>query len=151
MIDIRNMALEVEEPRESIRILKKAIALIELLFDEGDYGFWNVHLAELHIRIGHRYARLNSLDAAMEHFERGLQYAKAYDDLARTTTHTSFLVRGNVFDMCAINSSSEENDVARELGYLLESGSYQMLRDTPKMQEIIAKYQPYAGKKRTFS
>ena len=150
VVDIRNMALAVEEPRESIRILKKAIALIELLFDEGDFCFWNYHLAGLHIRIAHRYVRTNDLDAAYSNFEKGLQYAKAYDDLPQTAEHTSFLVRENVFDARNINSGTEKNDVARELGYLLESRSYQRLKDEPKMKAIIAKYEPFAGQKKAF-
>ena len=144
------MALEVEEPRESIRILKKAVALIELLFDEGDFCFWNYHLAGLHIWIAHRYVRIHNLDAAYRNFEKGLQYAKAYDDLPQTAIHTSFLVRGNVFDARNINSGTEKNEVARELGYLLESHSYQQLKDEPQMQAIIAKYEPFAGQKRAF-
>ena len=151
LVDIRNMALEVEDPLESIRILKKAIALIEILFDDGDFCFWNYHLAELYIWIGHRYARAHDPDAALKSFETGLQYAKAYDDLPQTVLHTSFLVRGNVFDVRNINSGTEENDVARELGYLMESDSYQKLKDTPQMQAIIAKYKPFAGKKKDVS
>ena len=151
MVDIRNMALTTEDPHESIRILKKAIALIELLFDDGDFCFWNYHLAEIHIWVAHRYVRVHDLDAAFENFEKGLHYAKAYDDLPQTAVHTSFLVRGNVFDARNINSGTEENDVARELGYLLQSSSYQELKDTPQMQAIIAKYQPFAGKKKDFS
>ena len=151
MVDIRNMALETEETLESIRILNKAIGLIELLFDDGDYCFWNYHLAELHILIGHRYVRAHDTDAALAYFEKGLQYAKAYDDLPQTVEHTSFLVRGNVFDVRNINSGTPKNDVARELGYLLESGSYQKLKDMPRMQAIIEKYQPFAGLKKDFS
>lgn len=151
MVDIRNMALATEDPHESIRILKKAIALIELLFDDGDFCFWNYHLAELHIWIAHRYVRVHDLDAAYSHYETGFRYTKAYDDLPKTAAHTSFLVQGNVFDARNINSGTEENDVARELGYLLQSSSYQELKNTPQMQVIIAKYGPFAGKKKDFS
>lgn len=151
MVDIRDMALEIDDPHESIRILKKAIALTELLFDDEDFCFWNYHLAELHIWIAHRYVRIHDSDSAFEHFEKGLQYAKAYDDLPQTSAHTSFLVRGNTFDARNINSGTEKNAVAREFGYLLESGSYQKLKDMPQMQAIIEKYQPFAGQKKDFS
>lgn len=151
MVDIRDMALAVKDPFESIRILQKAIALIELLFDDGDFGFCHYHLAGLHIWVAHRYVRLCDMNAAFENFEKGLQYAKAYDDLPQTTTHTSFLIRGNVFDTRNINSDTEKNNVARELSYLLESDSYRKLKDTPQMKAIIAKYQPFAGKKKAFS
>lgn len=151
MVDIRNMALNTEDPHESIRVLKKAIALIELIFDEGDYYFWNYHLAELHIWVAHRYVRMHDTMEAYNHFEMGLQYAKAYDDLPQTAAHTSFLVRGNVFDAHTIHSDTEENDVTRELRYLLQSSSYQELKDTPQMQAILTKYEPFVGKKKEFS
>lgn len=106
MVDIRNIALEAEDPHEFICILKKAIALIELLFDDGDLGFWNYHLAELHIWVAHRYVRVHGSDAAYRHFEKGVQYAKAYDDLPQTVAHRAFLVRGNVFDARNINSGN---------------------------------------------
>jgi len=151
MVDIRNMALEVEDPCESIRILQKAIALIELIFDDGDYCFWNYHLAELHIWIAHRYVRAHDLTAAFHHFEKGLQHAKAYDDLPQTATHASFLVKGNVFDARNINSGMEENEVARELDYLLESESYKELKDTPQMKTLLLQYESFAGKKKDYS
>lgn len=150
LVNIRDMALEIKEPRESIRILNKTITLIKLIFDDGDYGFWNYHLSELYIRIAHRYTNLDDFDSAFENFEKGLQYAKAYDDLPQTTTHTSFLVRGNVFDTHNINSGTEKNDVARELDYLIESSSYQKLKNMPQMEEIIAKYKPFVGNKKKF-
>lgn len=36
VVDIRNLALKTEDPRESIRVMKKAVALCELVYDEGD-------------------------------------------------------------------------------------------------------------------
>ena len=145
------MAYRVKNHTEAILIYEKAISLLELVFDDGDYGFNNYHLAELYIFIAHRYVRLHNLNSAFENFEKGLQYAKEYDDLPQTSTHTSFLVRGNVFDRRNTNSSTEQNNVARELGFLLESNSYQELKDMPQMQAIITKYKPFAGKKKDFS
>ena len=152
LVDIRNMALQMKEkdPRESVRILNKAVDLIKLVFDEGDYGFWNYHLAELYILIAHRHTDSNDCDEAFKNFEKGLQYAKAYDDLPKTTTHSSFLVRGNVFDIRNINSGTEKNDVARELDYLIDSASYQKLKNMPQMVEIIEKYKAFRGNKKKF-
>ena len=90
-------------------------------------------------------------ETALDHFEKGLQYAKAYDDLPEISPHTSVLVRGNEFNARNIYSCTEQNEVARELGYLLESNSYRELKDTPRMQALVAKYEPFVGKKRDFS
>ena len=150
MHDIKRTAMNESDPLESIRIMNKAINLIELMCDEKDYGFWNYDLSDLYIRIAHRNIRTHNVDTAFENFEKSFHYAKAYDDLPQASTHTSFLVRRNVFDKRNISSSTEKNAVAENLGYLLDTGSYQELKDTPQMQALIAKYKPFAGKKKHF-
>lgn len=42
---------------------------------------------------------------------------------------------------------TDRNKVAEELEHLLESGSYQQLKDTERMRALIAAYQPLCGKK----
>ncbi len=147
---IYRSALKVSDPSESIRIMQKAIDLIELVCDEGDYGFWNYNLGDLYIRIAHRNVGIHNLDKAFENFEKGFQYAKAYDDLPKTSAHTSFLIRGNVFDKRKISSGTENNAVAENIEYLLDTNSYRELKDTPQMRALIAKYEPFAGKKKDY-
>lgn len=147
VVDIRNLALKTEDPRESIRVMKKAVALCELVYDEGDYCFLYTHLSDLYIFIAHRYVRIDDTDTALDCFEKGFLYAKAYDNLPLTKTHTSFLVRGNVYDKRNTSSMTDRNKVAEELEHLLESGSYQQLKDTERMRALIAAYQPLCGKK----
>lgn len=147
---IYRSALKVSEPSESIRIMKKAIDLIEMICDEEDYGFWNYNLGDLYVRIAHRNVRMHNLDEAFENFEKGFRYIKAYDDLPKISKHTSFLIRGNVFDKRQINSGTENNAVAEHLSYLLDTDSYRELKDTPQMRALIAKYKPFAGKKKDY-
>lgn len=149
-VKMRNAALYTafEDPAEQIRILKKSIALIELVFDEGDFGFCHYDLGELYIWIADRYVMLDDFDAAFECYEKGLAHAREYDELPRMTTHTSFLVRGKTLDMMKTTSSSQENEVGREINYILSKDTYQKVKDMPKMQEIINKYKPFMGNKK---
>ena len=136
-----------ESPAEQLRILKKAVALIELVYDEGDYGFYHYDLAELYVWIAGRYVQLDEFDTAFEYYEKGLEHARKFDELPKISTHTSFLVRGNVQDMAKISTSTEENLVARRLEEIGENPNYGKVKDSPKMREILAKYEPFAGKK----
>lgn len=145
-VKIRNAALYAGDPAEGIRLLQKAEALIKLVYDEGDYGFSHYHLDELYLWMANRYAKLGDIPAALAHYEAGLSHAKAYDDLPTLSTHTSFLVRGKVQDMTKICSGSEENEIARELAYIRSTAGENIL-NLPEMQAILAKYQPYAGRK----
>ncbi len=74
VVDIRNLALKTEDPRESIRVMKKAVALCELVYDEGDYCFLYTHLSDLYIYIAHRYVRIDDTDTALDCFEKGFLY-----------------------------------------------------------------------------
>lgn len=152
-VDIRNAALwsDNNDRAEQIRILQKAVALIELIFDEGDYGFYHYDLCELYLWIANRYVMLDDYTAAFAYYEKGLAHAKQYDDLPKLTTHTSFLVRGKVQDMTQICSGSEKNEVARELDYIRSCEVYEKMRNMPELQAILAKYDLFAGKKRDYS
>lgn len=81
-VKIRNAALwsNFDDPAEQIRILKKSIALIELVFDDGDYGFCHYDLGELYIWIANRYVMINDFGTAFECYEKGLAHARAYDE-----------------------------------------------------------------------
>ena len=84
---------------------------------------------------------------ARDCFEKGFMYAKAYDELPLTDTHTSFLVRGNVYDKRNTSSMTDRNKVAEELGHLLESDSYRQLKDNERMKALVAAYLPLCGEK----
>ena len=145
--DILKLALKTADPHESIRILKKAVALCELVYDEGDYCFSYAHLSDLYIFIAHRYVRTGDTDAALDCFEKGFRYAQAYDELPLTETHISFLVRGNVYDKRNTSSMNDRNKVAEELDHLLESDSYKQLNENVRMKALIAAYQPLCANK----
>ncbi len=150
-VKIRNAALYSGNGREKIRLMKKAVALIGLIFDDGDYGFCHYDLAELSLWIANAYAAEEDFPSAFEYYEKGFSHAKAYDDLPKISTHTSFLVRGKVQDMTKICSGSEDNEVARELRYIRGSAIWKKVGERPEMREIIAKYEPFAGKKKDYA
>jgi tetratricopeptide (TPR) repeat protein len=144
-VKIRNCALYGKiSPEEKIRIFKKAITLFETIYDEGDYNFYNYNLAELNIWIADRYIEMAEYNTAWEYLDKGLSFAKAYDELPQKVKHTSFLVNRLTQDMMNICSGFEGNDVARELKYLIESSFYNNVRNIEGYKNIIEKYKPYA-------
>lgn len=150
-VKIRNLGLYAPDPAEQIRLLKKAVAVIELVLEDGDYGFCHYDLCELYLWIANRYVQLDDIPPAMEYYEKGFAHAKRYDSLPKTSVHTSFLVRGKVQDMTQVTTGSEMNEVARELEYIRESAVYEKVKDLPEMQAILAKYEPFAGEKRDYT
>ena len=155
-IKLRDAALyskgdSVEDISKKIHLYEKAEAIIQLIYEDGDYGFCHYNLADLYSRLACCYAAAENYDKVLEYFEKTLHHAKQYDELPKITYHTSYLVRGNVQDMSKISASSEENCVWDNLRFIRESGVYPKLKDLPQMQEIIAKYEPFAGKRKNYT
>ncbi len=151
-VKIRNATLQAKEldSHEKIKNFEKAVSLIKMIFDDEDYGFYHQDLSDLHFWIANQYVKSHDFPKAFEHYELGFQHAKAYDDLPKITTHTSFLVRGKIFDRTQINSSVEANMISRQISCLRSWGVYQKVKDMVQMQTLLAKYEPYAGNKKEY-
>ena len=152
-VKLRRATLNAKDitPYEQIVNLEKTVCLIKTVFDCGDYGFYHHDLSDLYFWIANRYVMTNDLDKAFDHYELGFRHAKAYDALPQITTHTSFFVRGKVFDTTQINSSTEMNKVASQIERLQSWGVYEKIKDAPQMKKLLAEYQPLAGNKKDYS
>lgn len=53
--------------------------------------------------------------------------------------------------MTQVTTGSEGNEVAREIDYVRSCEVYEKVKDLPEMQAILAKYEPFAGKKRDYT
>lgn len=152
-VKIRNAALWASDigAYEQIKQLLKAAKLIKIIFDDGDYGFFNQDLSDLYLWIGNRYVMSDDLDSAFESYELSFKHALAYDTLPRITKHTSFLVKGKSFDMSKINSSVEENMVSSQINCLRSWDVYEKVKDMPRMKAMLERYEPFAGVKKDYS
>ncbi len=145
MVKIRNCALYSSSPAEKrIQIFEKAISLLNLVYDEGDYGFSHYHLCELNIWIANRYIEMKDYAKASEYLERGLCHGKLYDELPAETEHTSFLVMGHKFKTDEVYSSYRSNHVKYELDYIDSSEFYNGVREMDWFTSIIEKYRQFA-------
>lgn len=145
LVKIRNCAIYSELPAEAqIQLYAKAIALINLIYDDGDFGFSHYHLGDLNIWIANRCIILGDYTNAAEYLERGLSHARMYDELPAVTEHTSFLVRGHRFEMKDVYSSDSCNLVKRELNFIDEGEIYNGVRSMDWFASIIEKYRPFA-------
>lgn len=153
LMKIRRSALEVKDLDSygKIKYFETAVSIIKTIFDDGDYGFFHQELSDLYLWIANRYVMVNDLDRAFESYEIGFKHAKAYDDLPKITTHTSFLVKGKIFDRSKTNSNTEDNMVKRQIDCLRSWGVYKKVKDTPQMQALLAKHEPFMGNKKDYS
>ncbi len=149
-VKLRNATLYAKDitPYEQIGNFEKAVCLIKMVFDQGDFGWYHYDLSDLYLWIANRYVLINDLDRAFENYELGFKHAKSYDTLPKITTHTSFLVRGKNFDKTKTNSSTEKNMVAMQIDRLYSWDVYGKVKDDPRMKKLLAEYEPLAGNKK---
>jgi len=145
LVKIRNCACYSDlSPEEQIKIFEKAITLLDLIYDEGDYLFGHNDLSDLHIWIACRYIKLKDYENAAKYLELGLSHAKTYDELPPVTVHTSFLVKGVEFVEAKVYSGFEGNVVYDNLGYIDGGEFYNEVREMEWFKNIIDKYRPFA-------
>ncbi len=145
LVKIRNCAIYSELPIEGqIQLYSKAVSLLDLIYDDGDYGFSHYHMCDLNIWVANRYIMMGDYTNAAEYLERGLSHARAYDELPAVTEHTSFLVRGKRFEAKNVDSSYTSNLVKRELDFIDQGEAYNGVQTMDWFTSIIEKYRSYA-------
>lgn len=143
-VKIRNCAYYAPSNQESIRVYKKAVDFIKMIYDEEDYGFSHYHLSEAYLSMASLYCREEDYELCAKYLDLSLSHAKAYDELPEKTVHTSYLVRNQEFERSKVNSGYECNDVHRQLDYIRENKHFDVIRDEQWFRDIIEKYTPFA-------
>lgn len=143
-VKIRNCAHYAPSDQEAIRIYKKAVDFIKMIYDEEDYGFSHYHLSEAYLSMASRYCREEDYELCAKYLNLSLSHAKAYDELPEKTVHTSFLVKDYEFERSQVYSGYECNDVQRQLGCIREVKSFDIIRDEQWFRNIVEKYTPLA-------
>ncbi|MDR0915932.1 MAG: helix-turn-helix domain-containing protein [Oscillospiraceae bacterium] len=143
---IRNAALFSDlPPREKIRYLHKAIDLLGMIFEDGDYCFEFSVLSDLNVHIARFHAELGEFDAAATHVERGIAHAKSYDELPTITRHTSYLVRGAEMDMREVHSGFTGSFTEARLTALDGYFGGKPFGGTDAYRAIVERYTPFTG------
>lgn len=152
-VKLRNTAHHdsTADSHETIKYLKKDVALIKMIFEDSDYGFYHCELSELYMWIANRYVMTGELDNAFEYYELSFKHAKEFDELPKLIKHTSFFVKDVTLDMSKTNTDTEDNMVACQISNLHSWGIWETVKSTPQMKTIIAKYEPFAGKKKDYN
>ena len=145
-IKLRNQALHAPVSREEqIRLLKKAEALLNLIYDEGALGFVNYYFGEIYLYIANRYRMIGDDAQCADYLERGLEYVYAYDTLPEEVVHTAFAVHGLKFRKSEVYSGYEGNAIKLELENLASLSIYDDVRNTDWYQKIIKRFAPFAS------
>ena len=118
---IRNFGtFAITNTEDKIRAYKKCIALIDLIYDDGDYGFSCYHVGHIHCLLATLYHNMKDTENAVLHLEKGLYYSNEYDELPAEVKHTSLLVKDDVEDLSEVYNGTQMNRVSYEINEFIK-------------------------------
>ena len=115
---IRNLGtFAAQNAEQKICAYKKCLELIELIYDDGDYGFACYHIGHINCLLAKLYIGLKDSEKARVYLEKGLYFSKAYDELPKLVKHSSLLLEGDIEDLSEVYNGAL-NRVAYEIAEL---------------------------------
>ncbi len=131
---------------EWIAVYKKHIALHELFFEDGDYGFYHIGLSSVSENIAELYAKSGRYEDALPWLEKAADHAVEFVKIAENggaVDHTSLIFRGDTTRF-GFSVSDSANTCAERLRFM-EDPIFDRVRDDVRFREIQAKLTPHAG------
>lgn len=129
---------------EIVAIRDKRIAFYDLIFENGDLGFYHSGVSGAHEAQAKYYAKSQNAEKVLHHLklaaEHAINFLTAFNEHA---THTSLLFKGYSFgDFSTWNTSND----ALELLEKMKNSSYDFLRESEEFKNIEEYLTPYAEK-----
>ena len=125
-----------------IRVLEFVISVYDLLYYDGNCGFYHCRLSEYYNYMASAYLKLNNVDKTIECLEKSVEHAIKFDTLV-DGTHTAFMVnKVKIYVDDAVKNYTENDS-----GLLLKdlrSEKYVHLQNDPRMIKLIEKLEPIA-------
>ena len=123
---------------------EKKIALMELLFENGDYGFFCGGLSYFYERSARRYASEGEAEKALSYLKKAAALAADFvKNMQKDTfTHTSLFFKGMTALSDSVMLDSEDNQ-AKQMLQSMESKEYDIIRDSGVFKNLINELEPY--------
>ena len=136
---------------EMAMLRDKQIALFDLMFEDGDYGFYHGVLSATHESQARYYAKRGEAECALAHLGLAADHAIGFvrllegDEGDGRCDHTSLLFRGLSMGKGGISVSYTDNDAQQLLNHM-KKPEFDFVRETEVFAAITEKLSAYAGK-----
>ena len=123
---------------------EKKIALLELLFEDGDFGFYSSGLSAFYEESARRYATVGNVEKTLDCLEKAAHLAIDFITFVQngTFTHTSLFLKGMVETSSNVCLNGDQNQVEYILKNM-EQIEYDIVRKTEKFKRIHDALEPY--------
>ncbi|MCL2773871.1 MAG: helix-turn-helix domain-containing protein [Oscillospiraceae bacterium] len=134
----------IKDTQSNIQLVKKAISILEILYENGDYGFYNVRLSDYYGYLARHYMTLKEFDNALDCIEKSANYAIACDTLPEDFIYTSIAVKGS--DLGEGTKNYDYNEAYRKLNNLFSIDMFNPIREHERFKAVITELEKYAKK-----
>lgn len=128
---------------EEAALAQKIIDLLDLLFEEKDYGFFHDLLKRAHLHIARIVGRHEKdQEKTMSHLEAAADHAEAFLQHEEGKKHTSLFLRGSEYGTFR---TSDENNVTAILLEELKSDCFDFVREEERFKALTERLKKTAG------
>jgi hypothetical protein len=127
---------------EMATLRDKRIALLNLMFENGDFGFYHTRLFDCHKEQATYYAKKQIAEKTLYHLNSAANHAIEFLTMG-IKEHTSLIFKGLSIGSFSINN---KNNYALILCEETKKSDYDFLRENEEFISIIGKAEKYAGK-----
>ena len=139
--------ISADGAKTRIKLYQKAIDIYNIIYENGDYGFYNGRMNPLYLIMAQNYILLNDFDNALDCLEKAADFAIAFDTMPEIFTHTSIISNGNEFSKAKnLAKDYDYNDSYEMLHDHLPGEKYDPIRETERFKAVAAKLEQYAKK-----
>ena len=147
LLDTCNMKFEdgtfAYNAMEEAALAQKIIDLLDLLFEERDYGFFHDLLKRAHLHIARIVGRHEKdREKTMSHLEAAADHAEAFLQHEEGKKHTSLFLRGSEYGTFR---TSDENNVTAILLEELKSDRFDFVREEERFKALTERLKKTAG------
>jgi tetratricopeptide (TPR) repeat protein len=135
----------LKEIDNNIQLIKKAISIFEIIFENGDYGFYNTRLGDCYAYLARNYMNLKEYDIALDCIEKSANYAIVCDTLPENFVYTSIAVK-NYINLNEGVKNYNYNDTYRLLHNEFSTNIFDPVREHERFKAVIAELEKYAKK-----
>ena len=123
---------------------EKKIALLELLFEDGDFGFYSGGLSDFYEESARHYATAGNTEKALECLEKSVHLAIDFITFMQKETfaHTSLFLKGMVEQSRNVSLNSEDNQ-AMVILKNMDRKEYDVVRENERFRYISNMLKPY--------
>ena len=133
---------ETMSDAERIEIMKKALAILELVFDDGDYLNYSGTVSITHRYIADLAMSEGDYELALSSLEKAAQFAVMSDTLPENARHTSLLVNNLEYGPFNTIKNYDFTD-CKELYDKMQADRYNAIRDDKRFSAVLEKIGRY--------